>query len=93
MHIDDLKPAALMVEPNNLRNRYRRMISYHRGYGWAALTTFREWVNFNKTSPHSYSAGQCDLWIPFITLLRNSRNYWHSNPKRRGYRYSSWLNG
>ncbi len=52
--------AEQLKEPNNLRNRYRRMHAAHVGYGWAALTTFREWVNFISDTPEhkatSYSA-------------------------------------
>lgn len=34
-----------MIEPNNLRNRWRRMRDAHEAYGWTRIP-FRKWLNY-----------------------------------------------
>ena len=42
-----------MIEPNNLRNRYRRYRAAWKAYGWVGAWDFRTWVR--ESCPGSYS--------------------------------------
>lgn len=44
-----------MRQPNNLRNRYRRMVEAVTAYGWHA-PSFRLWVRRGMAHPDAYSA-------------------------------------
>ena len=57
-----------MLEPNNLRNRYRRYAAAQRAYGWRALT-FREWATGWGHNPSCYSVNPWELEDPQAARL------------------------
>lgn len=44
-----------MIQPNNLRNRWRRMRDAHEAYGFSRQS-FREWYKHGLANGNSYSA-------------------------------------
>jgi hypothetical protein len=44
-----------MIQPNNLRNRYRRMVAAHKACQWRT-GPFRDWALYLSRNPDSYSA-------------------------------------
>lgn len=57
-------------DPNNLRNRWRRMRDAYAAYGWPRCS-FREWYRYGVAEPTAYSAGPHHL--NFNITLRNAK--------------------
>lgn len=53
MHLDDLIPLTRPREPNNLRNRWRRMVLTQIGYRWNTRS-FRDWARYGAANPTAY---------------------------------------